>query len=175
MAEGAFLMLLWLVLRPSRSLAIAGVGVGDTERRQPRLAADGPALISWREAAGFVERAEMHFHLIAEAIEHRPAASRTEVAALVGARFAGDGHRIRREHRGGKESGTMMLAAIKTVAQADPVGIARGDHTNAAAKAAASYLSRYGNGPLEQLHRHRRGFAATDAEARYAALQALAL
>jgi hypothetical protein len=69
----------------------------------------------------------------------------------------------------------VMLSAIEAMAQAHPVRIAGGDHLKATAEAATSYLSRYGNGPLEQLHRHRRGFAATDAEARYAALQALAL
>src|SRR5690606_20014933 len=51
--------------------------------------------------------------------------------------FALDAHRRLRKHRGRVEQRTMMLAAVETVAQADPVGAPRRQNPHVTAQATA--------------------------------------
>src|SRR3569833_4120065 len=88
------------VLRPSFAAAVAFVKMGDGEGREPGFAAHGPAFVGRRELVGFVQRAEVHFDLVAVAVEQRAAAARAEMAAAIVAGLAVDGHRILGEDGG---------------------------------------------------------------------------
>lgn len=63
---------------------------------------------------------------------------RTKTSAAIVAYFTLDYHRITREYRGSVKKGAMMLAAIKAMADPDPVWQARCDNPDLAAEATAS-------------------------------------
>lgn len=107
------------------------------ERRQPGLAADGPQLVGRHELVGRVQRAKVHFDFVVAAAEHGRAAARAEVAAGVLARLAFDRHHVRGKDRGSVEQRAVVLAAIKTVADADAVRAARDRDPDIAAQATA--------------------------------------
>lgn len=71
---------------PGRAVAL--VAVGHVERRPPGLAADHPGLVRGRELVGGVEAAGVQLELVAEAVEQRRTAGRTERSALELARLA---------------------------------------------------------------------------------------
>src|SRR3546814_16715566 len=90
----------------------------EREGRQPRFAADDPAFIRRNEAIGPIERAEIHFDLVAAAPKRRRAAARAEMPSFIGARFSRDRHRIGgKDRRGGEERG-MTLAENAALAKA---------------------------------------------------------
>ena len=117
-----------------RPLAIALVMTRQRKFRQPRLPPHRPILIARHQLVRRIQRAQMHLDLIPEPREHRRPAARTEMPPLIVARLARDRHRVLREDRGGKEQRTMMLAAIKAVANPDAIGLPRGRVSDIAAQ-----------------------------------------
>jgi hypothetical protein len=79
----------------------------------------------------------VHFDFVCAACENGGAAAGTEKPADVVACFAIDRHRILREHRGSVKKGPMMLAAVETVTNADPVWESRRHNSDVAAQATA--------------------------------------
>lgn len=80
----------------------------------------------------------MHFDFVSTACENRRAATGTEKPAGIVACLALDRHRLLGEHCGRIEERPMMLAAIETVTQADPVWAPRCHEPDITTKAAAS-------------------------------------
>src|SRR5205085_5633876 len=70
-------------------------------------------------------------------LKHRRPAARTKIASGVVVRLARDGHRIFWEDRGSVKQGSMVLAAVETVANADPVREPQRDNPDIATQTAA--------------------------------------
>src|SRR5690349_4180945 len=99
----------------------------------------------------------MHFDFVGAACEDRRAASWTEKPAGIVARLAFDGDSLRGKNRGSKEQGAMMLAAIETVANPDPVWCTRREDPDVAAQATACELVHDGvSFSTEQRQRRKR-------------------
>lgn len=107
------------------------------KRRQPGLATDGPASIGRHQLVRDIQGSQVHFDFVCAACENGGAAAGTEKPPGVVACFALDRHRILREHRGGVKKRPMMLAAVATVANADPVWASRRHNSDVAAQATA--------------------------------------
>src|SRR6185295_4322910 len=101
---------------------------------------DHPVLVGRPELARRIEAAESHFDLVAGAREHRGAARRAEVPALVVRGSAADRDRIHREDRGGAEHRAVVLAAIEAVAHTYAIRRAGGREAHRAAQAAAGHF-----------------------------------
>lgn len=100
-----------------------GIAFDARKRRQPGFTTDRPAFIRWRQPIRLIQAAQVHFDFIAAEGKDGGAATRAETAPGVVANIALDHHRLPREYRGGEEQGAMMLAAVETVAKADPTGV----------------------------------------------------
>jgi hypothetical protein len=79
----------------------------------------------------------VHFDFVCGAPEKGRAAARTEKPSGIVACFSLDRNRILRKHRGSVKEGTVMLATVETVTQADPIGSSRRDDSDVAAQATA--------------------------------------
>ncbi|CCV03991.1 hypothetical protein MESS2_1170004 [Mesorhizobium metallidurans STM 2683] len=93
--------------------------------------------MGWHQLAGRIQGSQVHFDFVRAACKNRRAAAGTEKTPGVVACFAIDRHRILRKHRGSVEKGAMMLAAVETVANANPVWESRRHNFDVAAQAAA--------------------------------------
>src|SRR6185295_13007162 len=122
-----------LLLKATRGVTIAVVSFRERKRRQPGLATDGPELVGWPQLVRGIQGSQVHFDLVGAARENGRAAAGTEKPPSVVACFAIDRHRILREHRGRVKKGPMMLAAVETVAKADPVRASRRHKSDVAA------------------------------------------
>lgn len=131
-----------LSLEAARSGAIARVSPAQRKRWQPGLATHCPEFIARRQLVWGVQRSQAHFDLVGAAPENGRTAVGAEESPGVAARFALDHDRLLGEYRGGVEQGSMMLAAIKAVAKADPVGMSRRHEPDLAAKAASGESNR---------------------------------
>src|SRR5438105_5092020 len=123
--------------KATRGVRIALVSSRERERGQPGLATDDPAFVGWRQLVRGIQGSQVHFDFVGGACENGRAAAGTEKPSRVVACFAIDRHRILREHRGSVKKGPMMLAAVETVTNADPVWDARRHNSDIAAKATA--------------------------------------
>src|SRR5207237_3960679 len=126
-----------LPLKATRGVTIALVSSRERKRRQPGLATDDPAFVGWHQLVRGVQGSQVHFDFVCGACENRRAAAGTEKPPGVVACFAIDLNRILREYRGSVKKGPMMLAAVETLANGDPVGESRRHNSDVAAKAAA--------------------------------------
>src|SRR5215218_4612759 len=124
-------------LKATRGVTIAVVSSLERKRRQPGLATDGPAFVGWHQLVRGFQRPQVHFDFVCAACENGGAAAGTEEPPDVVARFAVDRHRILREHGGSVEKGPMMLAAVETVTNADPVWESRRHNSDVAAQTTA--------------------------------------
>src|SRR5690242_5960998 len=79
----------------------------------------------------------MHLDFIAEAREHRRAATRAEEPPGIIARLARDRHRVLREDRRCVIQRAMMLAAVEAMAQADSIRAPRCLYSHVATQASA--------------------------------------
>src|SRR6185437_3747516 len=84
-----------------------------------------------------IQGSQVHSDFVGPASENRRAAAGTEEPPGVVACFAIDRHRILREHRGSVKKRPMMLAAVETMTNADPVWESRRHDSDVAAKATA--------------------------------------
>src|SRR4029450_12108018 len=96
---------------------------------------------------------QVYFDFVCGASEDSGAAARTEKPPGVLPCFAIDRHRILREHRGSGKKGAMMLAAVETVTNADPVWPSRCHNSDVAAKATAR-VSVHAASPLKSSGRN---------------------
>src|SRR3954452_2935964 len=126
-----------LLLKAARGIAVALVSSGERKRRQPGFATDDPAFVGWHQLVGGIQGSQVHFDFVGGASENGRAAAGTEKSPAVVACFAIDRDRILREHRGGVKKGPMMLAAVETVTDTDPVGESRCHDPDVAAQATA--------------------------------------
>src|SRR5919201_6872966 len=126
-----------LLLKATRGVTIAVVSALERKRRQPGLATDDPAFVGWHQLVRSVQGSEVHFDFVCAACENGGAAAGTERPPEVVACFAVDRHRILREYRGSVKEGPMMLAAVETVTNADPVWESRRHNSDVAAQATA--------------------------------------
>ena len=124
-------------LGATRRVTIAVVSSLERKRRQPGLATDDPAFVGRHQLVRGIQGSYVHFDFVCAACEHGGAATGTEKAPGVVACFAIDRHRILREHRGSVKKGPMMLAAVETVTNADPVWESRRHNSDVAAQATA--------------------------------------
>ncbi|SJM28405.1 hypothetical protein BQ8482_110335 [Mesorhizobium delmotii] len=85
-----------------------------------------------------VQGSQVHFNFVCGASENGRAAAGTEKPPGVVACLAFDRHRILGEHRGSVKKGPMMLAAVETMTNADPVWESRRHNSDVAAQATAS-------------------------------------
>src|SRR4051794_518161 len=120
-----------------RGFTIAVVASVERKRRQPGLAADGPAFVGRHQLVSGIQGPEVHFDFVCAASEYGGAAGGTEEPPGVVACFAIDRHRILGEDRGGVKERPMMLAAVETVANADPVRGPRRHNSDVPAQATA--------------------------------------
>jgi len=121
--------------KATRCVTIAVVSSRERKRRQPRLATDDPAFVGRHQLVRRIQGSQVHFDFVSGACENRRAAAGAEKSPGVVASFAIDRHRILREDRGRVEKGPMMLAAVETVTNADPVRESRRDNLDVAAQA----------------------------------------
>ena len=105
--------------------------------RQPGLAANSPKLVGWPELVRCIEGSQIHLGFISATAENRRAAAGAEMPPRIVACFAIDRHRILRENRGSVKERAVMLAAVETMAKADPVWTSRDHETDIAAQAPA--------------------------------------
>src|SRR5213079_670092 len=152
-----------LLLRATRGVTIALVSSRERKRRQPGLATDDPAFVGWHQLVRGIQGSQVHFDFVGGACENGRAAAGTEKPPGIVACFAIDRHRILREHRGSVKKGTVMLAAVETVAKADPVWESRRHNSDVAAQAtaresvhAASPLKPSGRNVYNEPHRTNR-------------------
>ena len=110
-----------LLLEATRFVTIAVVSSRERKRRQPGLATDDPTFIGWRQLVGGIKGPQVHFDFVCGARENGRAAVRTEKSPGEASCFAIDRHRILREHRRSVKKGSVVLAAIETVAKSDPI------------------------------------------------------
>src|SRR3546814_17268284 len=96
--------------------------------RQPGFASDSPQLVGRRQPVGLVQRSEIHLDLVGAARKDGRAAAGAEEAPLIIAGFALDRHRVLRKYRRAVKKRAMMLAAVETVAEPDPVRPTRRHH-----------------------------------------------
>src|SRR5262245_21929889 len=61
---GAFAASRGLLLEATRRVAIAVVTPRDGKRRQPRLATDGPELVSWPQLVRRIQGSQVHFDFV---------------------------------------------------------------------------------------------------------------
>src|SRR5439155_21929987 len=87
-------------LCPAASFSVVSIRLRGRKAGKPRLTADRPALVGWRQLTGLVEGTEMQFDLIVPLREHGRATTGTEMTVLVVMRVAFDRHCIKRVHRG---------------------------------------------------------------------------
>src|SRR6186713_1443503 len=132
-------------LRTNSSIAV--VSVRKFEGRQPGLPANGPAFVRGRELVGRVEAADMQLELVAEAIEQRRAASRTEAAGLEFARLTGDGHRVDGEDGECVKYRALPLAAIQAMTDSNAIGRG-GDLDSHRPAHASTAVVRHGRAPF---------------------------
>ena len=111
-----------LLLRATRGVTIAVVSSRERKRRQPGLATDDPAFVGWHQLVRGVQASQVDFDFVVAASENGRAAPGTEKPPGIFACLALDRHRILREDAGTVKKGPMMLAAVETVTEADPVG-----------------------------------------------------
>ena len=130
-----------LFLGAPGALPVALVMSGQRKGRQPGFAPHGPEFVGRHELVRGVERAEIDLDLVFAAAENRRAAARAKMPSLVVVRFALDRYRSLGEDRGGMKQRAVMLAAVETVAEADPVGASRRNEADGAAKAPAGESS----------------------------------
>src|SRR5207249_128313 len=126
-----------LLLKATRGVTIALVSSLERKRRQPGLATDNPAFVSWHQLVRGIQGSQVHFDFVGGACENGRAAAGTEKPPGVVACFAIDRHRILREHRGSGNKGPVMVAAVETVTKADPVWQYRRPNSDTAAQATA--------------------------------------
>lgn len=110
-----------LLLKATRGVTVAVVAFRERKRRQPGLATDDPAFVGWPQLVRGIQGSQVHFDFVGSACENGGAAAGTEKSPGIVARFALDLHRILRKHRRSVKESPVMLSAIKTVTQADPV------------------------------------------------------
>lgn len=103
------------------------------KRRQPRFTPRDPVFVGRRELGRRVERPKVNLDFVVKPGKYRRPALRTEVSPSERARFAGDRHGMLREDCRCEEQGPVVLAAIKAMAKANPVWLARRKKTNLAA------------------------------------------
>src|SRR5213075_709052 len=116
---------------------IAFVSSLKRKRRQPGLATDDPVFVGGDQLVRGIQRSQAHFDFVCGACENGRAAPGTKKPPGVVACFAIDRHGILREHRGSVKKSPMMLAAVETVAKADPVWSSRRHNSDVAAKTTA--------------------------------------
>jgi hypothetical protein len=126
-----------LLLKATRGVTIAIISSLERKRRQPGLATDGPAFVGWHQLVRSIQGSYVHFDFVCAACENGGAAAGTEKPPGVVACFAIDRHRILREHRGSVKKGAMMLAAVETVTNADPIWKSRRHNSDVAAQTTA--------------------------------------
>lgn len=124
-----------LPLAPPRILAVALISPLEREGRQPGFAADGPEFVGRRQLVRGVEAADIHGDFVFRGSEEGRAAIRAEMPPGIGARFALDRHGVRGEYGGGVKKRAVILAAVETVAETDPVGASRRFNPDGAAEA----------------------------------------
>ncbi|CAH2397193.1 conserved hypothetical protein [Mesorhizobium ventifaucium] len=127
-----------LPLKATRGVTIALVPSHERKRRQPGLATDDPAFVGWHQLVRGVQASQVHFDLVCGASENCRAATGTEKPPGVVARLAFNRHRILGEHRRSVKKRPMMLAAVETMTNADPVWEPRRHYPDVAAQATAS-------------------------------------
>src|SRR6478752_7354404 len=142
----------YLLLKATRRVTIALVSSRERKRRQPGFATNDPAFVRWHQLVRGIQGSQVHFDFVCGARENRRAAAGTEKPLGVLACFAIDRHRILREHRGSVKECPMMLAAVETVTEADPVWASRRHKSDVAAKATARE-SVHAASPLNQVAR----------------------
>lgn len=126
-----------LLFKATRGITVAFVSPLDRKWRQPGLATNGPAFVGRRQLVGSVQGSEVHFDFVRRASENGRSAARAEKSPGIVACFSIDRHRILRKYRGSVKKRPVMLAAVETVAKADPVWSSRRHNSNVAAQAAA--------------------------------------
>ncbi|SIT54107.1 hypothetical protein BQ8794_140252 [Mesorhizobium prunaredense] len=127
-----------LRLKATRGVTIAFVPSRERKRRQPGLATDDPAFVGWHQLVRGVQGSQVHFDFVCGASENCRAAAGAEKPSGVVARLAFDRHRILGEHRRSVKKGAMVLAAVETMTNADPVWESRRHNPDVAAQATAS-------------------------------------
>jgi hypothetical protein len=110
-----------LLLEAASGVTIAIVSSLERERRQPGLATNCPELVGWLQLVRGVQTSYVDIDFICCAREDGRAAAGTETPPSVVACLAVDRHRIVREYRGSVKERSMMLAAVETMTDADPV------------------------------------------------------
>src|SRR6185437_15170653 len=98
---------------------------------------DDPAFVGRHQLVRRVQRSQVHFDFVRGSSKNGRAAARTKKPAGVVACLAFDRHRVLREHGGSVKERAVMLAAVETMAKADPVWQSRRDDSDVAAKAAS--------------------------------------
>src|ERR1700681_1024286 len=126
-----------LLLKATRAVTIALVSPRERKRRQPGLATDDPAFVGWHQLVRGIQGSQIHFDFVCAASENGRAAAGTEKPPGVVACFAFDRHRAFREHSRRVKKRPMMLAAVETVTNADPVWSALRHNPDVAAQATA--------------------------------------
>src|SRR4029077_12563572 len=97
-----------------------------------------------------IQASQVHTDFVGPASKHLRTAAGAEKPPGVVAGFALDRHRILREHRGRVKQRPMMLAAVETMTQADPVWRSRRHNSDVAAYA-TSGESLHAASPLVEL------------------------
>ena len=105
--------------------------------RQPGLATDRPEFVGRHQLVTGVERPQIHLDLVGTAPENGRTATGAEEPPGIVACLAVDRYRILRKYCRGVKKGSMMLAAVETVAEADPIRSPRCHKSDIAAQAAA--------------------------------------
>ena len=125
MAVAACPMSCALLLKATRGITIPVVSSRERKRRQPGLSTDDPELVGWLQLVRGIQASQIHPDFIGGACENGRAAAGTEGPPGVVACFTLDRHGVLRKYRGSVEKGPVVLAAIETVANADPVRASR--------------------------------------------------
>lgn len=113
------------------------VASGNRKVRQPGFAADGPEFIGRCQLIRGIERTQMQFHFITGLGKDRRAAARAERSPLIRPCLAFNRHGILRKHSRGVEQSPVMLAAVETMAKADPIRFALCHKPDLSAQAAS--------------------------------------
>ena len=122
-----------LVFVPSRASPITFVVSFKRKRRQPGLTPNGPELIGRRQLVGRVEGTETDFDLVPGPREDGRAAARAEMPPLIDLCLPADRYRRSRKDGRAMKQRAVVLAAIKAMAEANAMGLARDDKANIAA------------------------------------------
>lgn len=100
---------------------------------QPAFAPDGPQLIGWLKLVWRIERTKVDANLIAEDTKDGRAAARAEMPPLIDLCLPADRYRRSRKDGRAMKQRAVVLAAIKAMAEANAMGLARDDKANIAA------------------------------------------